>query len=115
MKRQAEVVQEARTLYRGTTKQYKSPTLNSFDKEVVSCHFVSCTKSREIAEEFAGKSGYVHTFLVQTGCLVYDLAQVYTSDDPIREQEVLVYPKHRFSLLHESGHNIVWSVTRYVE
>lgn len=96
-------------LYRGSTVE--SPTMHPLMPEMVNCQYMSTTKSRAIAKEFAGKKdGYLHVLHVKKGVRLYDLDAIYGENVAKREKEVLIYPGARLVLQGAKGHVLTWDV-----
>ena len=105
----AERVKEPTIIYRGTTVE--SPTMHSFANILPTCQFMSCTKSRAIAKEFAGKrDGYLHILHLRKGVRIKDFSEFYNSDLVRREKEVLLYPGQKLVLIKRVGNTLTWEV-----
>lgn len=96
-------------LYRGT--EFISPTMDPACYQIKSKQFLSTTKSLNIAKEFAGKNGYVHTLICSKGVPTYDYKDIYEDDNIKREKEVLIYPGVVLTLIKKLNNNLVWNVT----
>lgn len=99
-------------LYRGST--VNSPTMHEACFEMINCQFMSTSKSLSIANEFAGKKGFVHIFTCEKGVDFYDLEDIYTDDKIKREKEVLLYPGCHLSLTKKNGNKFYWSVSKRI-
>lgn len=60
-------------------------------------HLISCTEEEAIAEEFAGKTGYVHVIRVLEGLPVIDVNRLLCGGNNLspREKEIVVLPGKR--------------------
>ena len=96
-------------LYRGST--VISPTMDEACLEMDNCQFMSTSKSLSIANEFAGKKGYVHIFTCEKGVDFYDLEELYGDDGVKREKEVLLYPGCHLKLDKKNDNKLYWSVS----
>jgi len=104
-----QVAKKPFVLYRGTT--VPSPTMSSLAYEIVSCQFMSTTKSHAIAKEFKGKNGFIHELHIQKDVKYYDLENIY-GDDPVkREKEVILYPGCTLHLVSFKNNKFVWNVS----
>lgn len=97
------------TLYRGSG--HESPTMQDVSDKIYNCQFMSTTKSRKIAREFAGKDGYIHVFHIMKGVTLYDLEATYGDDGIKREQEVIIYPGAVLTLIKRSKNTLYWNVS----
>ena len=113
MNRRKQIVKTPMKLYRGTTQDYPSPTMNDFSHNMKACSFVSTTKSRSIAKEFAfpRETGYLHVLDVRPGVHYYDFMNNYGNDKVSREREILLYPGSMFELKRMRGKVLYWKVT----
>jgi hypothetical protein len=110
MKDNRQVISEPIQLYRGTN--VVSPVMTAACLEITNCQFMSTSKSKAIATEFAGKKGFIHILHCSKGVVVYDFNNIY-GDDPVkREKEVLIYPGCKLSLLSKKDNVLHWSVTK---
>jgi hypothetical protein len=96
-------------LYRGSS--VLSPTMNPACLEMENCQFMSTSKSLAIANEFAGKKGFVHILTCEKGVEFYDFEELYGSDKVSREKEVLLYPGCHLKLDEKKGNKLYWTVT----
>jgi hypothetical protein len=109
-----EKFKEETILYRGTS--VLSPTLTPKDSkvcfEIESKGFLSTSKSIDIAKEFTGRKGkgYLHILVCQKGVKHLDMEPYYQGDKGRREQEVLIYPGCKLSLVEMVGKTLVWNV-----
>ena len=111
MEKESVVITKPITLYRGTS--VPSPTMSPLANIMVSCQYMSTTKSRAIADEFNWKKkGYIHILELQPGVRVYDFINDY-GDAPVkREQEVLILPGHILTISDINGHTMTWKVSK---
>ena len=97
-------------LYRGS--HVISPTMHPVCLEMENCQFMSTSKSLSIANEFAGKKGFVHIFTCDKGVDFYDIKELYGDDKVKREKEVLLYPGCHLKLEKKSGNKLYWAVSK---
>jgi len=95
-------------LYRGT--RVLSPTMSPPCFNMVSCQFMSSTKSLFIAKEFAGKDGFVHVMNCHKGVKIYDLHEIYRDDPVAREKEVIIYPGCHLIFIKKIGNKLYWDI-----
>jgi hypothetical protein len=109
MSKKGQVLTSPITLYRGTI--HESPIMKPLSNELISCQFLSTSKSRKIAEEFKWKStGYLHILKCEKGVKIYDMKDDY-GDDPVkREKEVLLFPGQSLLLEKYKDHVFTWRV-----
>jgi hypothetical protein len=102
-------LQKETTLYRGSW--VISPTMHPACLEMDNCQFMSTSKSRAIATEFAGKKGYLHILECSKGVITYDLEEIYGEDRVKREKEVLLYPGCHLTFMSKRGNILRWRVS----
>lgn len=104
----ASVTEKHMILYRGSTVD--SPTMHPLMPEMMNCQYMSTSKSKAIAKEFATKQGYLHILHVHKGVRFYDLKEIYGNNVSKREKEVLVYPGSRLVLREAKEKALTWDV-----
>jgi hypothetical protein len=96
-------------LYRGTGSL--SPTMKPLSEDLEICGYLSTSKSKSIALEFAHKKGYLHILEVDKGVKICDfeeeLKEKYIPD---REREVLICPDQKMKLLSIKNDIFTWRV-----
>ena len=106
------VITKPITLYRGTS--VPSPTMSPLADRMITCQYMSTTKSKIIAEEFKWKKeGYLHVLKCEPGVRLYDFENDYDDDLVKREKEVLVLPGHVLTIDNIDGHIITWKVSKH--
>ena len=101
MDKHKKLLKRKTTIYRGTT--VLSPSMDSACFEMKTSHFLSCSKSLDIAREFAGKDGFVHVFVCDPGVSVFDFKSIYGNDPVKREKEVLLYPNMQLTFVLQNN------------
>jgi hypothetical protein len=88
-------------LYRGTSDS--AITMDPFDIKLKACSFMSCSKSKSIAQKFVfGKKGILHIITCHPNVHVTDIEPWNEG-----EKEVLIHPNTIFKL-KKCHHNIIY-------
>lgn len=110
MRKYQTTLTKTQTIYRGTNGT--SPTMHPFNLDIETCSFISCTKSKKVAESFARfKGSYIHIFKCYPGTIITDVKDHYNTDHAIKsEKEVVLHPKMCLSLVKRKGNELYWDV-----
>jgi hypothetical protein len=109
MTKKGKTISSPLILYRGTI--HVSPIMKPLSNELISCQFLSTSKSRKIAEEFQWKSsGYLHILKCEKGVKMYDMKDDYGNDNLKREKEVILLPEQTLILEKYKDHVFTWRV-----
>lgn len=114
-------------LYRGTTtvsplleNRTNQEVLERFDRRepIQNLSLLSTSRDRNIAKEFATKTGFIHVFHILPGVHLIDLSTIQCKDTRIqqaleREKEILIAPRQLLVPLKKYGNNLHWTVKSF--